>query len=103
MAQFGEPAAQNREQRDAQPSEFRAPPPPPQHVNAPEPTGSDEPRPQHSEHTEAKPAAAHFEPTPRAAPAAPAPTVGGESSGGAAKPFVVWSSAPSRDSGRDPE
>jgi hypothetical protein len=92
-----------REPRESQPSEFRAPPPPPQNVSAPEPR-SEEFRPKHSEHAESGPAA-HFDPTPRPQPTPrpePAPTSGDESSGGAAaKPFVVWSSAPSRDQDRE--
>ena len=106
-----EPAPQSREPQESapparepqHPSEFRAPPPPPQHSDSAEPSRSSESRPQQSEHAESKPAAAHFEPAPRPA-AAPTPTPpgGGESSSGA-KPFVVWSSAPSRDQGRDQE
>jgi ribonuclease E len=91
--QFREPSAPAREPQS--PSEFRAPPPPPQHVSAPEPSRSEESRPQRTEQAESKPAASQFEPAPR--PSAPAPASGGESSGGSAKPFVVWSSAPPRD------
>jgi len=106
-----EPVPQAREPRESapptrepqHPSEFRAPPPPPQHSDSAEPSRSNESRPQQSEHAESKPAAVHFEPAPRPAAApTPAPTGGGESSSGA-KPFVVWSSAPSRDQGRDHE
>jgi ribonuclease E len=97
--QFRESAPQFREPQS--PSEFRAPPPPPQHVSAPEPSRSEEPRPQRTENAESKPAASQFEPAPR--PPAPAPASGGDSSGGPAKPFVSWSSAPSRDGGRDRE
>jgi ribonuclease E len=97
--QGSEPSPQFREPQS--PSEFRAPPPPPQHMSAPEPSRSEEPRPQRTESAESKPAANQFEPAPR--PSAPTPASGGESSGGAAKPFVVWSSAPSRDGGRDRE
>ncbi|MBS0422199.1 MAG: Rne/Rng family ribonuclease [Proteobacteria bacterium] len=119
-----------REHREAEPSEFRAPPPPPQSVSG---FRSEESRPSHTEHAEPKPAAAHFEPTPRTASAGSgenrdgssggggesggsgsgssgsgssgASSTGGSSSssGGAAKPFVVWSSAPSRDSTRERE
>jgi len=101
-AQSREPAPEPREAasqfREPQsPSEFRAPPPPPQHSGAGESRSSES----RSEHAESKPAAAHFEPAPRPAPA---PASSGEpSSGGSAKPFVVWSSAPSRDGGRDRE
>ncbi len=78
------------------PSEFRAPPPPPQQSASGESQRSGESR---SEHAES--AAAHFEPAPRPAP--PPAGSGESSSGGPAKPFVVWSSAPSRDGGRDRE
>jgi len=88
--------------REPQPqSEFRAPPPPPQQSSSSEPSHGNESRPQQPEHTDSRQAAAQFEPTPRPAPAAP--PVGGESSAAPAKPFVVWSSAPSRDPGRDSE
>jgi ribonuclease E len=98
-----ESAPQFREQREPQQSEFRAPPPPPQQ-SAPEQSRSDESRQQRPEHAESSPAAAHFEPTPRPVPApTPTPAGSGESNGGAqaAKPFVVWSSAPSRDRDRE--
>jgi ribonuclease E len=86
--------------------EFRAPPPPPQHVSAPEESSRSEESRSHSEPVEPKPAA-HFEPSPQ--PAAPPPGTsggntsasGGDQSGGAAKPFVSWSTAPTRDHGRD--
>lgn len=91
-----EAAGQFREPQS--PSEFRAPPPPPQQSGSGDSSRGDESR---SEHAESKPAAAHFEPPARPAPA---PASSGESSsGGSAKPFVVWSSAPSRDGGRDRE
>jgi ribonuclease E len=174
-------AAPAREHREAEPSEFRAPPPPPQTVSG---SRSEEPRPARTEHAESNSAAAHFEPKPRAASpgggessggssfggsgsagsggsgsssssgtssgagsgsgggsgsssvgsgsgggssgssvagsgsgggggstgssgssGASAPSTGGasSSSSGPAKPFVVWSSAPSRDGGRDRE
>lgn len=91
-----EAAGQFREPQS--PSEFRAPPPPPQQSGSGDSSGGDESR---SEQAESKPEPAHLEPPARPAPA---PASGGESSsGGSAKPFVVWSSAPSRDSGRDRE
>jgi ribonuclease E len=91
--QFRDSAPQFREPQS--PSEFRAPPPPPQHVSPPEPSRSEESRPQRTEQAESKPAASQFESAPR--PPAPPPPSGGESTSGAAKPFVVWSSAPPRD------
>jgi ribonuclease E len=81
--------------------EYRAPVPAPQHVSSTEPPSrADEPR-VPAEHVEPKPRA-QFEPSP---PAAPSPsTASGGEGGGQAKPFVVWSSAPSsgsRDRGRE--
>jgi ribonuclease E len=91
--QFRDSAPQFREPQS--PSEFRAPPPPPQHVSPPEPSRSEESRPQRTEQAESKPAASQFDSAPRP-PAPPSPS-GSESTSGAAKPFVVWSSAPPRD------
>jgi ribonuclease E len=96
-----------QDQRPA-PSEYQAPPPAqrelapsPQHVSSPEPSRPQEPR-APAENVEPKPRA-QFEPSPP-----PAPTAGGGSQGsaesGGAKPFVVWSSAPSSGSrDRGPE
>jgi hypothetical protein len=80
--------------------EYRAPVPAPQHVSSAEPSRADEAP---AEHVAPKPRA-QFEPSPPAAPSPGAASAagGGESSG--AKPFVVWSSAPSsgsRDRGRE--
>jgi ribonuclease E len=104
-----------REAREPQ-QEFRAPPPPPdhrepspayrepapapQHSGAAEPSRSEESR-APAEHVERKPPPANFEPS---APAATPSSSGSGSaeSGGPAKPFVVWSSAPSSgDRGRE--
>jgi ribonuclease E len=98
-AQQGRPA--QSEYQAPQP-EYREPPPPPR-VSSPEPSRTEEPR-APAEHVEPKPRA-QFEPSP---PAAPSPNAGGSTGGGGessgAKPFVVWSSAPSpgsRDRGRE--
>jgi ribonuclease E len=99
------PPAQ-QEQRPAQ-SDYQAPQPeyrePPQHVSPPEPSRAEEPR-APAAHVEPKPRP-QFEPSP---PAAPSSSSGGSAEGdgesGGAKPFVVWSSAPSsgsRDRGRE--
>jgi ribonuclease E len=95
------------EYRAPQP-EFRAPPPPPQHMSAPEESSRSDESTSHSEPVEPKPAA-RFEPSPQ--PAAPSLGASGGNSGasggsgdqssGAAKPFVSWSTAPTRDHGRD--
>jgi ribonuclease E len=99
-----QPVREQQEFRPPQPeyrapqtqSEFRSPPPPPQHVSAPEPSPSEE---SHAEHAEPK-QAAHFEPSPQ--PASPSHSASGdEQSGAPAKPFVVWSSAPTRDRDRE--
>jgi ribonuclease E len=76
-----------RDSREPQ-QEFRAPPPPPDQSRAP------------AEQVERKPPA-NFEPS--APPAAPSSSGSGSGeSGGSAKPFVVWSSAPSSgDRGRE--
>ena len=87
-------------QQDYRPpqSEFRDPPPPPRHVSESRPEESRS----HSEQVEPKPAAPRFEPSPAPAePSSGASSTGAEQGGGAAKPFVVWSSAPTRDRGRD--
>jgi hypothetical protein len=65
---------------------------------------SEESRP-HTETAEPRPAP-RFEPAPAPAPspaanAGAAADSGGDHSGGSAKPFVVWSSVPTRDRGRD--
>jgi ribonuclease E len=92
-----QPVRESPQEFRPQQTEFRAPPPPPpQHVSAPEPSRPEE---SHSEHVEPK-QAAHFEPSPQ--PATPAPsTSGDEQSGAPAKPFVVWSTAPTRDRERE--
>jgi ribonuclease E len=106
-----------REAREPQ-QEFRAPPPPPDHrepspayresAPAPQQTGAAEPsRSEESrapaEHVERKPPASFEPPASPASPAAPSSSGSGSGeSGGPAKPFVVWSSAPgSGDRGRD--
>ena len=86
-----------QEQRPAQ-SDYPAPQPEHResvshHVSSGEPSRAEEPR-APAEPVEPKPRA-QFEPSPPPAPA-PSPQGSGESSG--AKPFVVWSSAPSSGS-----
>ena len=93
-----------QEQRPA-PSEYQTPPPAhrelmpePQHVSPPEPSRAPEPR-APAENVEPKPRA-QSESSP---PPAPSGASGGQGSGesGGAKPFVVWSSAPSAPGSRD--
>ena len=90
------------DQRSAQ-SDYQAPQSeyrePPKHVMSPEPSRAEEPR-APAAPVEPKPRP-QFEPSP---PAAPSSSSGGSAEGSGAKPFVVWSSAPSsgsRDRGRD--
>jgi ribonuclease E len=91
------PQSEYQEPRPA----YRDPPPPPQHVSPPEPSRAPEPR-APVENVEPKPRA-QFEPSPPPAASGAGSGQGSAESSGA-KPFVVWSSAPSpgsRDHGNE--